>query len=184
MYRTCFQDNMQWQHLSPKIVWKEWWSWTYSTFFDFWHFSFQYPILAWGIWYIELFKNSMAFTRVVKISRNVFSPIIETKIFNICKRLIFDQNLIDLEFGKHFKSIMKKVKGYITWIIIMDTTKYWAPLKEGFDIHSLTFICTRSKRLVVQVNAWDKNGRRCFFQKIRLSHKGYWICNFLGLKDK
>jgi hypothetical protein len=56
----------------------------------------------------------MAFTRVVKISRNVFSPIIETKIFNICKRLNFDQNLIDLEFGKHFKSIMKKVKGYIT----------------------------------------------------------------------
>lgn len=73
------------------------------------------------------------------------------------KTLIFDQNLIDLEFGKHFIFMMKKVKGYITRIIIMDTTKYCAPLKEGFDIHPFTFICTRSKRLVVRVNGWDKN---------------------------
>lgn len=48
---------------------------------------------------------------------------------------------------------MKKVKGYITRIIIMDTTKYWARFKEGFDIHPLTFRCTRSKRLVVRINA-------------------------------
>jgi hypothetical protein len=37
------------------------------------HFLFQYPILAWGIWYNELSRNSMAFTKKFKVSKNVFS---------------------------------------------------------------------------------------------------------------
>lgn len=97
---------------------------------------------------------------------------------NFCGTLIFNQSLRDLEFGKHFRSMTKKVKTCIVRIIIYEYNQILASLKEGLDIHPLTSICTKSRRLVVEVDAWNINGRRCFL-KIHLAHKSNWVCNFL-----
>jgi hypothetical protein len=91
----------------------------------------------------------------------------------------FSTNLIDLEFGKHFRSMTKKVKTCITKIIIYEYNQILASLKEGLDIHPLTSICTKSRRLVAEVNTWNINGKRCF-PKTHPAHKGNWVCNFLG----
>jgi hypothetical protein len=73
--------------------------------------------------------------------------------FNFCGTLIFNQNIIDLEFGKHFRSMTMKIKTCIARIIIYEYNQILASLKKGLDIHPLTSICTKSKRLVVEVDA-------------------------------
>lgn len=116
---------------------------------------------------------------ILQFTISYIYPIVRVENFNFCATLIFDQSLIDLEFGKHVRSMTKKVKNCIARIIIYEYNQILASLKEGLDIHPLASICIKSRRLVVEVDAWNINGRRCF-PKIHLAHKGNWVCTFLG----